>query len=125
MKFINLMHSDSKLLNMMLFGVEGEHWELADDGRVKIVDSAWYGAHGGAWTLGNTMLRAVSTNEDPKEEPPVDRILQRLCRPSIAWVPLPHQAGGRRAHALSAVADGMHQVMTGYVDPAVELPKSH
>jgi putative aldouronate transport system substrate-binding protein len=28
MKFINLMHTDSKLLNMMLFGVEGTHWEF-------------------------------------------------------------------------------------------------
>ena len=36
MKYINLMHSDSKLLNMMLFGVEGTHWEFEDDGRVNI-----------------------------------------------------------------------------------------
>ena len=65
MKFINLMHSDSTLLNMRLFGVEGTHWEFEADGRVNIIDSAWYGAHGGAWTLGNTLLQAVSNREDP------------------------------------------------------------
>ncbi|MCB0105212.1 MAG: ABC transporter substrate-binding protein [Caldilineaceae bacterium] len=124
MKFINLMHSDSKLLNMMLFGVEGEHWELADDGRVKIVDSAWYGAHGGAWTLGNTMLQAVSTNEDPNK----NRMLIEYSNDSVD-----HPSLGFRFRtepvaaeltALSAVADGMHRaLMTGYVDPAEELPK--
>ncbi|HRW08558.1 MAG TPA: ABC transporter substrate-binding protein, partial [Caldilineaceae bacterium] len=124
MKFINLMHSDSKLLNMMLFGVEGEHWELADDGRVKIVDSAWYGAHGGAWTLGNTMLQAVSTNEDPNK----NRLLIEYSNDSVD-----HPSLGFRFRtepvaaeltALSAVADGMHRaLMTGYVDPAEELPK--
>ncbi|MCB0064905.1 MAG: ABC transporter substrate-binding protein [Caldilineaceae bacterium] len=123
MKFINLMHSDSKLLNMMLFGVEGEHWELADDGRVKITNSAWYGAHGGAWTLGNTLLQAVSTNEDPEK----NRLLIEYSDDSVN-----HPSLGFRFRtepvaaeltAITAVADGTHRaLMTGYVDPATELP---
>lgn len=124
MKFINLMHSDAKLLNMMLFGVEGKHWELEDDGRVNILNSAWYGAHGGAWTLGNTLLQAVSNKEDPNK----NRMLIEYSNDSVD-----HPSLGFRFRtepvaaeltAIAAVADGVNRaLLTGYVDPAVELPK--
>ena len=124
MKFINLMHSDSKLLNMMLFGVEGTHWEVEADGRVNILDSAWYGAHGGAWTLGNTLLQAVSNKEDPNK----NRMLIEYSNDSVN-----HPSLGFRFRtepvaaeltAITAVSDGVHRaLLTGYVDPAVELPK--
>lgn len=123
MKFINLMHSDSTLLNMMLFGVQGTHWELEADGRVNIIESGWYGAHGGAWTLGNTLLQAVSNREDPDK----NRLLIEYSNDSVD-----HPSLGFRFRtdpvaaeltALSAVSDGLHRaLMTGYVDPAVELP---
>lgn len=123
MKFINLMHSDSKLLNMMLFGVEGEHWELADDGRVNITDSAWYGAHGGAWTLGNTLLQAVSTNEDPnKNRMLIEYSDDSVDHPSLGFR-FRTEPVAAELTALTAVADGLHRaLMTGYVDPETELP---
>lgn len=124
MKFINLMHSDAKLLNMMLFGVEGTHWEVEADGRVNILNSAWYGAHGGAWTLGNTLLQAVSNKEDPNK----NRMLIEYSNGSVD-----HPSLGFRFRtepvaaeltAIAAVADGVNRaLLTGYVDPAVELPK--
>ena len=123
MKFINLMHSDSTLLNMMLFGVEGTHWEFADDGRVNITNSAWYGAHGGAWTLGNTMLQAVSTKEDPDK----NRMLIDYANDSVDHASLGFrfrtEPVAAELTALSAVADGVSRALrTGYVDPEAELP---
>lgn len=124
MKFINLMHSDSKLLNMMLFGVEGTHWEMADDGRVNILNSGWYGAHGGAWTLGNTLLQAVSTNEDPnKNKLLIEYSNDSVDHPSLGFRFRTDPVAAELT-AIAAVADGVHRaLMTGYVDPAVELPK--
>jgi putative aldouronate transport system substrate-binding protein len=123
MKFINLMHSDSKLLNMMLFGVEGTHWEFAEDGRVNILDNAWYGAHGGAWTLGNTMLQAVSTNEDPnKNMMLIEYSNDSVDHPSLGFRFRTDPVAAELT-AIAAVADGVHRaLLTGYVDPAVELP---
>ncbi len=123
MKFINMMHSDPKLLNMMLFGVEDIHWELEDDGRVRIMDSAWYGAHGGAWTLGNTLLQAVSNQENPEK----NRLLIEYSDDSIDHASLGFRFRtdpvAAELTAISAVSDGLHRaLMTGYVDPAVELP---
>lgn len=124
MKFINLMHNDSKLLNMMLFGVEGTHWEFESDGRVNIIDSAWYGAHGGAWTLGNTMLQAVSNKEDPdKNRKLIEYSDDSVDHPSLGFR-FRTEPVAAELTALAAVADGMNRaLLTGYVDPAVELPK--
>jgi putative aldouronate transport system substrate-binding protein len=124
MKFINMMHSDTKLLNMMLFGVEGTHWELADDGRVELLNSGWYGAHAGAWTLGNTMLQSVSTKEDPDK----NRMLIEYANDSLDHASLGFrfrtEPVAAELTAIGTVADGMDRaLMTGYVDPAVELPK--
>jgi putative aldouronate transport system substrate-binding protein len=124
MKFINLMHSDSTLLNMMLFGVEGKNWEFEADGRVNIIDAAWYGAHGGAWTLGNTLLQAVSNKEDPnKNKMLIDYSNDSVDHPSLGFR-FRTEPVAAELTALTAVATGTTRALfTGYVDPAVELPK--
>ena len=68
MKYINLMHSDKTLVNLMLFGEEGVNYEKVDEDKVRIIsDANWYGVHGGAWTVGNTVLQYVTENEDPEK----------------------------------------------------------
>ena len=123
MKYINLMHTDAKLINMMLFGVEGTHWVFEDDGRVDLIDSAWYGAHPGAWTLGNTEIQAVSNNEDPDK----NRMLIEYSNDALDHASLGFrfrtEPVAAELTALGTVADGMSTALfTGYVDPAVELP---
>jgi putative aldouronate transport system substrate-binding protein len=124
MKFINLMHTDSKLINMMLYGVEGTHWELEDDGRVNIINNAWYSAHGGAWTLGDTQIQAVSNKEDPNK----NGMLIKYSDDSIAHPTLGFrfrtEPVAAELTAIQAVVDGMNRsLMTGSVDPDVEIPK--
>lgn len=118
MKYINLMHTDSKLVNMQLFGVEGTHWEFEDDGRVNLIDSAWYGSHSGAWTVGNIMMQAVTNKEDPEK----NRLLVEYSNDS-----LDHPALGFRFRtepvaaeltAIDTVTSGTSRgLYTGYVDP--------
>ena len=67
MQFINLMHSDQTLINMMLYGIEGEDWHLNDEGFVEFDNNSWYSGHGGAWTMGNTALQYVTVGEDPEK----------------------------------------------------------
>ena len=68
MQYLNLMHSDPVLANLMLFGAEGVNYTKANDVQVELVDGAnWYGMHGGAWTVGNTKLQYVLTTEDPEK----------------------------------------------------------
>ena len=123
MKYINLMHSNSKLVNMMLFGVEGTHWEFEDDGRVNIINNAWYSATAGAWTMGDIMLQAVSNVEDPLK----NKMLVEYSNDSVNHASLGFrfrtEPVAAELTAINAVADAMSRALfTGYVDPAVELP---
>lgn len=122
MKFINLMHMDSKLINMMLYGVEGTHWEFESDGRVNITNSAWYAAHGGAWTLGNTQIQAVSNKEDPaKNKMLIEYSNDSIAHPSLGFR-FRTEPVAAELTAIQAVVDGMNSaLMTGGVDPDVEL----
>jgi putative aldouronate transport system substrate-binding protein len=124
MEYINLMHTDAKLINMMLFGVEGTHWEFEADGRVNLFNNAWYGAHPGAWTLGNTMIQAVTNKEDPDK----NRMLIEYSDDSINHASLGFRFRtdpvAAELTAINTVVDGMSRaLMTGYVDPNVELFK--
>ncbi len=65
MKFLDLMHSDATLVNLMLYGVENENYVKTSSMKLDLIpESSWYGIHGGAWTVGNTKLQYVLTNED-------------------------------------------------------------
>jgi putative aldouronate transport system substrate-binding protein len=124
MKFINLLHTDPKVVNIALFGVEGKHWELEADGRVNLIDNAWYSAHPGAWVWGNTQIQHVTNQEDPDK----NRLLIEYADDA-----LPHPSLGFRFDrtpveaeltALNAVNDTYWTpLLYGYVDPATELPK--
>lgn len=124
MQLINLMHTDPELINTMLFGVQGTHWEFEDDGRVNLIDSGWYGAHAGAWTVGNTMLQAVTNKEDPDK----NRMLIEYSNDSLNHASLGFrfrtEPVAAEITALDAVVSGTSKgLFTGYIDPATELPK--
>ena len=65
MKYLNLMHSDATLVNLMLFGAEGVNYTKVNDTQVELTDQNWYGVHAGAWTVGDIKLQYVLTTEDP------------------------------------------------------------
>lgn len=76
MQYLNLMHTDAELVNLMLFGVEGVNYRKVNDQQVELIEDAnWYGMHGGAWTVGNTKLQYVLTTEDPEK----NRLLQEYA----------------------------------------------
>jgi putative aldouronate transport system substrate-binding protein len=122
MKYINLMHNDPKLVNLMLFGVEGVHWEAEADGRVKLMDNAWYSAHPGAWTVGNTAIQAVTNKEDPQK----NIMLQEYSKDAIDHASLGFrfrtEPVAAELTALGAASSGiLRGLLTGYIDPATEL----
>ena len=68
MQYLNLMHSDPTLVNLMLFGQEGVNYTKVNDTQVEVnPDAAWYNVHAGAWTVGDVSLQYVLTNEDPEK----------------------------------------------------------
>ncbi len=123
MKLINLMHTDKKLINMMLYGPEGSFWNYDADGRVNILNDAWISAHPGAWVWGDVTVQSVTNKEDPqKNQMLIDYSKDALAHPSLGFR-FRTEPVAAEVTAIQTVVDGMQRaLLTGYVDPAVELP---
>ena len=68
MMYIDQMHQNAELLNIMAWGVAGTHYDL--DGRGMVIPrplNGWSDSHGGMWTLGNQFKQLLNANEDPQK----------------------------------------------------------
>ena len=118
MKYLNLMHSDATLVNLMLFGAEGVNYEKVDENTVKLTDQNWYGVHGGAWTVGNTKLQYVTVGEDPQK----NELLQSYADDAIPTASLGFRfvkdnVADQIAAVDAVVTELANPLMCGQVDP--------
>ena len=118
MKYLNLMHSDATLVNLMLFGAEGVNYEKVDENTVKLTDQNWYGVHGGAWTVGNTKLQYVTEGEDPQK----NELLQSYADDAIPTASLGFRfvkdnVADQIAAVDAVVTELANPLMCGQVDP--------
>lgn len=52
-KMIGVMWSDKEIFNMLLYGLEGEHYKKISENRVELIEDSGYNRSGDAWALGN------------------------------------------------------------------------
>ncbi|AIQ58691.1 ABC transporter substrate-binding protein [Paenibacillus borealis] len=64
MMLINLLHTDTEIINLLNFGIEGTHFTLAGNVMTQTDKSGQY-APGVAWELGNQFLNYVWNTEAP------------------------------------------------------------
>ncbi len=111
MKYLELMHCDGTLINMMLYGVENVNYTKTEDFKLDLIpDCSWYHLHGGAWTVGNTKLQYVLTNEDVDK----NSLLQRYADDAIATPSLGFRFDGSK---VSEQIDNVSTAVIEYVDP--------
>jgi putative aldouronate transport system substrate-binding protein len=125
MQYINLMHSDPTLVNMMLFGVPETDWTVEADGRVSVADSnTWVTAHPGAWVMGDITLQKVTNKEDPnKNQLLIDYAKDAVPMPSLGFR-FDQTPVAAEVTAVTTVKDnGERALLTGSVDPATALPQ--
>jgi putative aldouronate transport system substrate-binding protein len=119
MQYLNLMHSDATLVNLMLFGKEGVNYTKVDDQKVKIIpDANWYGVHGGAWTVGNTKLQYVTEAEDPQK----NAMLQSYADDAVPTASLGFRFDSepirdQAVSVTSVIEEYANPLMCGAVDP--------
>lgn len=65
MMFINLLHTDEVLNNLLNFGIEGTHYEKVSDKIIKPGPEAGNYSTGAQWMFGNQFLNYVTESEDP------------------------------------------------------------
>lgn len=118
MQYLNLMHSDPTLVNLMLFGEEGVNYTKVNDQQVELnPDANWYGMHGGAWTVGNTKLQYVLTTEDPEK----NAKLQEYALDAPMTASYGFRFNKNKAKTLDKVTEAVDKfafgLMTGGVNP--------
>ncbi|MDF2924671.1 MAG: extracellular solute-binding protein [Paenibacillaceae bacterium] len=62
MQFINLLHTDAYVNNLLNFGMEGLHYRQAPDGTIEAVPDGGY-KPAIAWTVGNQFLNYLASGE--------------------------------------------------------------
>ncbi|GIQ68019.1 extracellular solute-binding protein [Xylanibacillus composti] len=67
MMFINLLHTDKYLNNLLNFGIEGEHYALNGDSMMTPTEKTADYALGSAWMLGSMFLNNLWETEDPQK----------------------------------------------------------
>ncbi|MDY3917539.1 MAG: ABC transporter substrate-binding protein [Candidatus Limivivens sp.] len=70
MEFINLLFTDEDIVNLMCYGIEGEHYVVKDDGTItwpegKDASTVGYNMSANAWAVGNEFLSKVWETNDP------------------------------------------------------------
>lgn len=53
LKLYSVMWTDEEIYNMLLFGLEGEHYKKVGDKRVELIADSGYNRSGSGWMLGN------------------------------------------------------------------------
>jgi putative aldouronate transport system substrate-binding protein len=66
MMFINLLHTDKEVNNLVTFGIEGVHYTRNGD-IISATDKTPNYAHGIAWQIGNQFLNYIWDTEDPNK----------------------------------------------------------
>ena len=67
MMFINLLHTDAELNNLLNFGIEGVHYNLDGNGMMTRTDKTGDYAPGASWMFGNQFLNHLWDSEDPQK----------------------------------------------------------
>ena len=120
MEYLNLMHTDAKLVNLMLFGQEGVNYVKVNETQVDKIDDAhwWYGMHGGAWTVGDISLQYVLTSEAPDKNITLQEIGKDAPKTASYGFRLNKREVKETLEAVEAVvAEFQIPLMVGAVDP--------
>ncbi|WP_271753579.1 ABC transporter substrate-binding protein [Cohnella rhizoplanae] len=123
MMFLNLMNTDSKLFNLMAYGIEGKHYDKVGANTIKLKPEGGYAPDVG-WAMGNVIIGYL------KEGQPEDTWQKTIELNNTAFVPDifgfsfdPSGVKTEIANLDAVFKEYDDAVKSGSVDPAVYLPK--
>ena len=125
MMLLNLMHSDANLISTMVFGVEGRHFTKVSANVARVNDDdSWYGVHAGPWIFGNQYIQWTADGIDTTDKYDLLRAFSQSGDPHVSLgfrfilEPVENEVA-----AIASVRTAERSLLSGSVDPKVELPK--
>ncbi|OCT15711.1 hypothetical protein A8709_13585 [Paenibacillus pectinilyticus] len=130
MMVMNLLHSDAKLLNLLVNGVEGKHYVKVDgnDHVIKLPDGATAGetgySPGNNWMFGNQFLNYLWDNEDQQKWQKYDAFNKAAKSTKALGFFFDSTNTRNEEAAIISIWDSyMDGLTTGVLDPKQNLPE--
>lgn len=128
MMFLNLLHTDKKLVNMIAFGLEGKHYVKVGDNVIDYppgVTSQTSGyALGAAYMFGNQFNNYLWANEDPKKWEKFRQFNESAENAKgLGFIFNPEKVKNEISAYNNKVAEYLPGLITGSVDPEQYMPK--
>lgn len=65
MRFLELFNTDKTLNNLVIYGIEGKHYQKLDGDYVRVIKDGGYTLSGSQWMMGNVFLNYLTEIETP------------------------------------------------------------
>ncbi len=97
-KFLELFNTDPYLNNLIIYGIEGKHYEKIDENYIRPIKNSGYGNAGMQWEFGNTFINYLTEGENIDKVKNMEEYNANLLKaPSLGFVfdvtPVKTQAG--------------------------------
>ncbi|MBE5040889.1 ABC transporter substrate-binding protein [Ructibacterium gallinarum] len=67
MRFLELLNTDPVLMNLVIYGIEGKHYNKIDENTVQIKQGTTYDFSANAWAVGNNFIVYLTDKDDPQK----------------------------------------------------------
>jgi putative aldouronate transport system substrate-binding protein len=123
MMFINLLHTDKQIVNMINFGIEGEHFTRNGE-IISATDKTAQYSPGVAWELGNQFLNYVWDSEDPEKWNLFKEFnTGAISSPGLGFVFDSENVKAEVGAMANVIKQYSKPIETGSIDPVKGLPE--
>jgi putative aldouronate transport system substrate-binding protein len=124
MMFINMLHSDKYLNNLLNFGIEGVHYDKKSENVIDTAKGAKTYNMGAAWMFGNQFLNYLLPNEDPQKWEKFKEFNKRgKASPALGFTFNSEPVKSEIAAVANVKDQFLEALETGSVEPGEITPK--
>lgn len=122
-RFLELLYTDEYLYNLVLYGIEGKHYNVTSDGYVKLIPESSYTLSGSEWMFGNVFLAKLKEGEDPQKVEKLKQFNKEAKKPLYYGFKFDASKVDLEAAACKKVISEYNkQAVLGAMDPDTVLP---
>lgn len=128
MMFLNLLHTDPYVVNLLDYGIEGTHYVKVSDKVIKYPDgmtaqNSPYN-HGSSWMFGSQFLSYLFPNEDPEKwSKLIEYNKSAAVSENLGFTPNDEPVKAEKAAWDNVTKENLTAIYTGIVDPNETLKR--
>ena len=123
-RFLELLNTDEYLYNLVLYGIDGKHYQMTDNGYVKLIPQSSYTLSGSEWMFGNVFLAKLKEGEDPNKMENLKNFNSQAQKPMYYGFKFDSTTVDLEAAACKKViSEYNRQAVLGAMDPDTVLPE--